>query len=151
MYNNNAGVVVQIPCLKEFNLPEGNFRGKLLSVQKKYKQKQKSVEKQIRFVFEVAVPSIKGKIPVAGRTFQETMSQDGDLYGFLAQWLGRGFFKERSGTAFDLERLVGMEADLHLIHFANEQYENPLVFISSAHPPGMLSLNENPDGWRIAA
>lgn len=135
---------LEITPEKCFKLPEGNYRARLDTVSRKFTPTKDGPGEQPRFLFEVYIPSIQNRIPMAGRTFAPDLSPRGELRKFLTNWLGREFFEVNSGKMLQLESLAGREADLMLVHFHNDGFENPLVFIEAAFPPGTLKLTERP-------
>lgn len=137
-------IEVQIPMENTFNLDEGNYRGRLQTISRKPNACAKGPGEQIRLLFEMDIPSIKTRIPMAGRNFTLNLKTGTELRRFLESWLGRKFFETNAGKALDLESLVGREADLVLIHFQQVGYDKPMTFIQSAHPPGSLELTEEP-------
>ena len=138
-------IELDIPLEKTFVVQEGSFRGRLHSVSKKLKT-SKTSDKEIRLVFELSIPSIKNKIPTAGRNFPADLNAGSELREFLEHWLGRTFFEDNAGRRIEMESLIGREADLILTHYHNDGYKNPWVFIENAFPPGSLSLTEAPAG-----
>src|SRR4051794_4950799 len=135
-------MIIQLPRDKTFNLPEGNFRGRLSSISKR--PTGRSQQESIRFVFDMNIPSIKTALPCAGRNFALDIKGGNDLKRFLDGWLGKDFFEANGGQSLDLEHLIGREADLVLTHFQQTGYERPMVFIEAAYKPGKLKLTEQP-------
>ena len=95
----------------------------------------------MRLLFEVQIPSLFAKIPMAGRNFVLDLKRPSDLRGFLEAWKGAALFKSTS-TDFDFDSLVGQEADLALRHVHHDSHPRPYVLVESIHPPGTLTLTE---------
>jgi len=91
-------------------------------------------------LFNVNIPSLKNKNPMAGRTFNFDLSRRSELRCFIESWLGAEFFSRN--TTVDFEQLIGRSADLDIIHRHNDGYERPYVFIEAIRPAGSLKLTE---------
>ncbi len=137
-------IQLTIPLDNTFNLQEGQYRGRLVSISRKPNFSGNGSGEQIRFLFEMNIPSITNRIPMAGRTFPQSLRGGSELRRFLENWLGRKFFEANCGKTLELESLIGREADLVLTHFQQVGYEKPMVFIQSAAPAGTLALTEEP-------
>ena len=137
-------ITLTIPMDNTFNLPEGQYRGRLVTISRRPNLSGDAAGEQVRFLFEMDIPSITRNIPMAGRNFALNLRGGSELRRFLESWLGRRFFEANCGKTFELESLVGREADLVLIHFQQVGYNKPMVFIQSAAPAGTLALTEQP-------
>ena len=137
-------IEMTIEMENEFNLEEGQYRGRLATLSRKPSHPAKGLGDQVRFLFEMNIPSIKNRTPMAGRNFHMSLKGGSELRRFLEGWLGKKFFDANSGKTLDLELLIGREADLVLTHFQQVGYERPMVCIESAAPPGTLALTEQP-------
>lgn len=127
-----------------FNLPEGNFRATLTAVVPKLKATPKGPSETVRLLFEVQIPPIDNKLPMAGRNFDVNLKPGSDLRCFVDQWVGVEAFNGKTPTLTDIQRLIGREADVTLKHHCSGRYENPLVLIYNAVPPGTLKLTQEP-------
>ena len=142
--------IIAIPPEREFRLPEGNYRATLCSVtEPKWSQRHPNGT-GVRLGFTVTIPSLRNTIPSAARNFDATLARGSELRQFLEMWLGPDFHKSQGERPFDLELLVGTEADLSLIHIKNGSHKHPFVYIQSAHQPGKLRLTESPATKPIA-
>ncbi len=139
---------ITIPMNNVFHLNEGNYRGQLQTLSVIPPRKKTGPGEGIRLLFRMNIPSIKREIPMAGRSFVLNLRSKSDLRQFLDDWLGADFFESNAGSAFDLETLIGREADLTLAHYHQVGYEKPMTYIQSASPPGTLKLNEEPAIWK---
>jgi hypothetical protein len=139
-------IELTIPLENTFNLDEGNYRGRLSTISRKPNPSSRGPGEQIRFLFEMNIPSIRirNRIPMAGRNFPFSLRGGNELRRFLENWLGTRFFEANAGKKLDLESLVGREADLVLVHFQQVGYDRPMVYIQEAFPPGALELSEQP-------
>lgn len=135
---------IVIPLENEFNLPAGQFRGRLANLARKPSHFATASGEQIRFLFELDIPSIKNRIPMAGRNFALSLKGGSELRRFLEGWLGKRFFAAKAGQPLDLESLIGRAAELVLTHFQQIGYDQPMVCIASAAPLGTLALTEQP-------
>src|SRR5512137_859738 len=100
-------IEVQIPLENTFNLDEGNYRGRLQTISRKPNACAKGPGEQIRLLFQMDIPSIKTRIPMAGRNFTLNLKTGTELRRFLESWVGRELFGTNGGKALDLESLVG--------------------------------------------
>ena len=134
-------LICPIPKDDTYDLPEGRYRAALSSARTLLKSTSRPVQ-QVRLLFNVNIPSLKHKNPMAGRTFNFDLSRRSELRCFVESWLGADFFSRN--TTVDFEQLVGFNADLSLIHRHNDGYDRPYVFIEAIHQAGTLKLTEQP-------
>lgn len=134
-------LICPIPKDDTYDLPEGRYRAVLSSARTLLKSTSRPVQ-QVRLLFDVSIPSLKRKNPMAGRTFNFDLSRRSELRCFVESWLGADFFSRN--TTVDFEQLVGRSADITLIHRHNDGYDRPFVFVESIHPAGTLKLSEQP-------
>ena len=134
-------LICPIPKDDTYDLPEGRYRAALSSARTLLKSTRRPVQ-QVRLLFNVHIPSLKNKTPMAGRTFNFDLSRRSELRCFVESWLGADFFSRN--TTVDFEQLVGRSADIALIHRHNDGYDRPYVFIEAIHPAGTLKLTEQP-------
>ena len=134
-------LICSIPKDDTYDLPEGRYRAVLSSARTLLKSTNRPVQ-QLRLLFNVNIPSLKRKNPMAGRTFNFDLSRRSELRCFVESWLGADFFSRN--TTVDFEQLVGRSADITLIHRHNDGYDRPYVFIEAIHPAGSLKLTEQP-------
>jgi|GEM_PF-2340126 len=132
-------LICPIPKDDTYDLPEGRYRAVLNSARTLLKPTSRPVQ-QVRLLFNVNIPSLKNKNPMAGRTFNFELSRRSELRCFIESWLGADFFNRN--TTVDFEELVGCSADLNLTHRHNDGYDRPYVFIEAIHPVGSLKLTE---------
>jgi len=128
-----------IPKDDTYDLPEGRYRAVLSSARTLLKPTSRTTQ-QVRLLFNVNIPSLKNKNPMAGRTFNFDLSRRSELRCFIESWLGAEFFSRN--TTVDFEQLIGRSADLDIIHRHNDGYERPYVFIEAIRPAGSLKLTE---------
>jgi hypothetical protein len=62
-------MIVAFPTDNTFNLPEGQYRGRLVTICRKPNLSGHTTGEQLRFLFEMDIPSITRNIPMAGRNF----------------------------------------------------------------------------------
>jgi hypothetical protein len=134
-------LICPIPKDDTYDLPEGRYRAALSSARTLLKSTSRPVQ-QVRLLFNVNIPSLKNKNPMAGRTFNFDLSRRSELRCFVESWLGADFFSRN--TTVDFEQLVGRSADITLIHRHNDGYDRPYVFIEAIYPAGTLKLTEQP-------
>ena len=136
-------MICNIPKEDTYDLPEGRYNAVLASVRIKPDPKtNRSDQQQIRLLFNVSIPSMKRKNPMAGRSFSLDLKKGSDLRNLIESWMGTEWFD--SNTTVDFERLIGRSADLTLTHHHNDGYNRPFVNIESIHPVGSLKLTEQP-------
>ena len=134
-------LICPIPKDDTYDLPEGRYRAALSSARTLLKSTSRPVQ-QVRLLFNVNIPSLKNKNPMAGRTFNFDLNRRSELRCFVESWLGADYFSRN--TTVDFEQLVGRSTDITLIHRHNDGYDRPYVFIEAIHPAGSLKLTEQP-------
>ena len=134
-------LICPIPLDETFDLPEGRYRARLASVRPQTRQSHRGTEPMIRLLFEVQIPSLQNKTPMAGRTFPFDLRRQSELRGVLEAWRGAQLFAS-AAAKYDFEQLVGRDADLVLVHIHHDDHPRPYVLIESIHPPGTLKLTE---------
>lgn len=132
-----------IPLDETYDLPQGRYRARLVKVRPETKLSHRGPTHLIRLLFEVQIPSLKNRIPMAGRNFTLDLRRQSDLRGFLEAWKGAELFVD-GADSFDFEQLVGGEADIVLRHITNANHPRPYVLVESIHPPGTKRLTEKP-------
>ena len=108
------------------------------------KQTNRGAQEWIRFLFAVDIPSRSNHINMAGRSFKLDFNNGADLRNFLTGLLGHTYFRNMSGQQLDLGALIGTQCEIELTHFANGEYEHPMVVVNGCHKPGTLNLTEKP-------
>jgi hypothetical protein len=101
-------LICPIPKDDTYDLPEGRYRAVLSSARTLLKSTSRPVQ-QVRLLFNVNIPSLLNKNPMAGRTFNFDLSRRSELRCFMESWLGADFFSRN--TTVDFEQLVGSRAD----------------------------------------
>jgi hypothetical protein len=123
-------MTVIIPYEPSFDVPEGRYRAVLTKViELKHKD-------QVRLIFDLMVP---GKRYVAGKNYNISLENGTPLRHDLISWRGRDFTEEEIKNAqFDLNSMLGQQADLLLTHTRKDGYKKPFVGIAKILPPGTL-------------
>ena len=92
-----------------------------------YKDKGKSYNNQVQFVFELVGETIeidgKQEARTLSRTFNFAQSKNSGLRKFVQSWLGKQFSDE-AFSEFDTNDLVGMPAQLSVILNESGEYAN---------------------------
>jgi len=92
-----------------------------------YKDKSKSFNNQVQFVFELIGETVeidgKQEPRTLSRTLNFTQSKNGGLRKFVQSWLGKTFSDE-AFAEFDTNDLVGMPAQLSVILNESGEYAN---------------------------
>lgn len=92
-----------------------------------YKDKSKSYNNQVQFVFELVGETIeidgKQEPRTLSRTFNFAQSKNSGLRKFVQSWLGKAFSDEAFAD-FDTNDLVGMPAQLSVILNESGEYAN---------------------------
>lgn len=136
-------LICPIPLDETYDLPQGRYRARLVKVRPETKLSHRGPTHLIRLLFEVQIPSLKNRIPMAGRNFPFDLGRKSDLRGFLEAWKGAELFAN-GADCFDFEALVCGEADIVLRHVTNANHRRPYVLVESIHPPGTKRLTEKP-------
>lgn len=107
-------------------------------VEKTYKDNTKKVP-MVRFTWELSKKMPEGRPYIAGARFTNSMHEKASLRKFLESWRGKPFTKEQI-DGFDLEKLLGANALLNIVH--KEVGENTYANIASISPllDGMTKL-----------
>jgi len=92
-----------------------------------YKEKGKSYNNQVQFVFELVGETVeidgRREPRTLSRTFNFSQSKNGGLRKFVQSWLGKPFSDEAFAD-FDTNDLVGMPAQLSVILNESGEYAN---------------------------
>lgn len=128
-----------IPLETTFEAPEGNYAGELTSVFLADQESTDGLKQIFRFIFTVEVPSMSDKIVLVGKNLPPNSTK---LRIFLERWLGREFVQPIAGKTFDFNTLIGLKADIMILHIHNPGYEKPYRNLAGAYPPGTLPLAE---------
>ena len=134
---------IPIPAENSFLLPEGTYRAKLSRVFRKRKLDHRtgdSVEK-IRLLFDILNYSTRNKSYSAGKTYDPCLAKGSQLREDLETWKVFKIEAGESTSSFDLDKLVGDEADIRVRHITNRTYPDPFVFIEEIRPAGTLIDN----------
>ncbi len=131
---NTSKIILKVPAIRTFDLPEGVFPGVLASIRPQTKQTKNGSQDWIRLVFELKVTGYNGQIPCAGRNFLLDLHPGSDLRNFLDGWLGDEFLADQSNQEFDFDVLLNKEGNVFLSHWQNEKYSKPHVRIDSVQP-----------------
>lgn len=125
---------LEIKQTANWNVPAGHYRATLNNII----GTKKRVE-EVRFIFTVHDPKAPRRQYVAGITFEADLEPGSELREFLRSWRGTDFTEEEEEEGnFDMESLIGNDADVEIAHIKNKRYANPYVLIQSIHPPGTL-------------
>jgi hypothetical protein len=124
---------IEIPKEPTFDLPEGRFKARLVAVSPKQRFTADTIIQQTRMLFEVEVPTIRFKQPMAGRNFDKTLRRGSELRGFLEAWKGTEWI-EQQGARINLDQLIGEEVELELTHLQRPPHKKPMVLISAIKP-----------------
>lgn len=124
---------LSIPKEPTYIVPEGQYRAILTNVI------NLEDKKQVRLVFHLQ--NDEGHPFLAGKNYSisDAFTRNGDLRQDLKSWRGRDFTADeaRNGS-FDLETLLGQQADLVIGHRHNAKFDNPYVFIAEILPAGSI-------------
>jgi len=78
-------------------------------------------KEQVRLVFQIAdLHPTTGKHLTVARTFTNSLSKKANLRQALQSWRGRPFDAHELDGTFDLERLVGVPAQIQVVHVLGE-------------------------------
>lgn len=145
MQNN----IIEIPRDPTYDLPEGTFKARLLSVTPKSRFHQDKQIAQIRFIFEVDIPGIDHLQHLAGRTFDSALGKKDELRFFVERWKGFGWLQLQSSRRIDFGSFVGEEVELELTHLQRPPHNKPFVLISDIR--SLRSPSVRQDEIKLAA
>lgn len=127
-------IILKVPAIRTFDLPEGVFPGVLVAIKPLAKQTKQGPQNWIRLVFELKVPGFDGQISCAGRNYLLDLHPGSDLRNFLDGWLGDDYFAGLSNQEFDFDTLLHKEGNVCLSHSPSEMYSKPRVRIDWVRP-----------------
>ena len=114
-----------------YNAPEGAYRAYLSEVV------HLADRKKVRLKFRLLYPN--GRDFVAAKNYDISLEKGSLLRLHLASWRGRDLSPEEiNSCSFDLNLMIGEQADIVLTHFRNTGHTHPYVDIASIQPPGTL-------------
>ena len=119
--------------------PEGKYR--LVFTGCKVIKGKKADSKKVRVTWDVLCPADEN---FQYRVWKDYFIEDGIpkyLKADLIRIFGRdlGEFEDDEGL-FDVDKLMGKEADAVIVHKYTDEYEDPLVQVKSLYPPGSFKL-----------
>ena len=129
-------MMLNIEKLKCFDLPEGNYRARFTENKPILKMKDGKSVNYCRLLFEVTQGSQIDKC--AGRNFLPCLVKNSQLREFLCSWLGSGVFETTSSRKFELDSLIGKEADIVIRHIINGPDMPPFCQLAAIYPAGTL-------------
>ena len=138
-------LIVPVPKLTNFRIPEGKYRAKISGVRKQYVEKLAGTGEMVKLLFEVQVPSMLKTVNLAKAEFRLDMNQGSELHNILTRLFGKQVLADVAGGAFDLAQLEGMEVELEIEHVTTnrrDEYDYPLVKVRDVRKPGSLQLTE---------
>ena len=96
-------------------------------------QGQKKIQHKCRLVFLTAKKMTDGRPFYVSQQFTASLYEKGNLARFLAQWLNRPLTKAEQ-KEFDLETLIGAQAQLNIVHTVSEKNGKTYANIFSIAP-----------------
>jgi hypothetical protein len=122
-----------------YKTPEGKYR--LVFVRYKTIKGKKAGSKKVRVTWDVLYPADEN---FQYRVLKDYFIEDGiakHLKTDLVRIFGRdlGEFDDNEGI-FDVDKLMGKEADAVIVHKYTDEYKDPLVQVKSFYPPGSFKL-----------
>ena len=120
-----------------FKIPPGRYSAEL----KEAFVIERGFGSKMRFVFELESNHTPTHKLLAGKSYRVYACKM--MFRELQSWLGPELDKYMltpTGTSTEeLEKLVGIKADLEVTHRYSPHYENPLCYINKISPPGKLT------------
>lgn len=106
----------------------------------------------VKINFAVHVPGSRSVSYRAGKKYEGVLEEGTPLYNDLHTWLKGDFsvITNEKGE-LDLRRLVGMRADILLVHIPTKGHETPFVHIAAIRPAETLVPQSGQDELRMAA
>ena len=141
-------LIIHIPKPTTYLIPEGSYAGRCKEVGEISKATNAGPVRQIRFWFELNIPSITSATPLAGCSLDLDLNPGSKLLRFLDVWLGGSFV---NGGSFDLSSLKNQPVEVLVEHLHNDSHKQPFVLVKAVYRPGHLKLTENPTHYREAA
>ncbi len=102
--------------------------------------------------FAVHIPGPRNVSHRAGKKYEGVLEEGTPLYNDLFTLLKGDFapITNEKGQ-LDLSRLVGMRADILLVHIRNAKHDTPFVHIAAIRPAGSLVPRAGEDELKAAA
>ena len=132
-------MTLEVEKSKCFELPEGIYKARFDENKPVTKFKDGKLQNFCRLVFEVIDGPSAGLY--AGRNFLPSLSKNSQLREFLEGWLGPGAFTLTTGRRFNLDDLVGREADILVRHIVNSEDIPPFRQLAAIYPAGTYTAN----------
>lgn len=124
---------INIPLENCFQVPEGNYKAVLTAVY------HLASRDKLRFVFEIIDKHPKRGRYVAGKNYEISLAKGSQLREDLGSWRGHDITDaELDAGTIDFEKFIGGEADISIIHIANDSHSTPFCHIATIHPSGTL-------------
>ena len=137
-----ASLVIQLPKSTTYHIPAGCFSGRCVDVSKLTKITDNGPVQQIRFWFELEIPSVINSVPMAACNLDLDLNPGSKLLRFLDVWLGRNFIARHGGSNFDLGSLKNENVEVVVEHITNNAHDHPFVLVKGVYRPGRLELTE---------
>jgi hypothetical protein len=137
-----ASLVIQLPKSTTYHIPAGCFAGRCVDVSQLTKITDHGPVQQIRFWFELEIPSVINSVPMAGCNLDLDLNPGSKLIRFLDVWLGRNFIARNSGSSFYLGSLKGEAVEVVVEHITSRTHDYPFVLVKGVYRPGRLELTE---------
>ncbi len=112
-------------------------------VETEYKGEKKSQHK-VRLVWQLDAETSAGEPMLAGRTVTLSMGKNAKLREILTSWRGRDFTAQEMSAGFDLERVIGAQAQVIINEFKTEEGETRSFVDNVLRPEEGQSIEPNP-------
>jgi hypothetical protein len=117
-------------------------------VQTEYQGESKEQHK-VRLVWELDCKTSAGENMVAGRTVTFSMGKNAKLRELLSSWRGRDFTAQELGEGFDLERVIGAQAQIVINEFKTKEGDNRSFVDNVLRADEDVTLSANADYKRM--
>jgi hypothetical protein len=125
---------INVPMEMTWNLPEGRFKGRLSDIRPHSRVVNEQNILQARFIFEVDVPTIKNRQPMAAQNYDLVLGPNSQLRLLLEGWKGKDWVTKNAGQQIDLKQLIDEKVEVELYHKRSPGHKNPLVLVQAVHP-----------------
>lgn len=139
-------LLVPVPKVSNWRIPEGKYHAKIKSVNKKFIEKLDGTEDAARMLFEVQVPSLPKTINLAKAEFPIDLNPGSELHNIYSRLLGKAALVDAAGGALNLKQVEDMDVEIEIEHFTTsrrDEYEYPLVKVRDIQRHGKLVPNES--------
>ncbi len=123
---------ILIPKEQCWIIPQGRHPATCIESKVCDQKYKKKIESCLRLMFEIHIDDSRNVQYVAKRLFPPVLNEGGPLRETLTNWLGRDWMI--SHRVFNPDMLIGLDAEVDIVHIENPGYDDPFIHIGNVHP-----------------